>query len=65
MSYPGDGIIVMTRLFHTYCWFRVSTQGTECILLFTADLPRLPSHVPAVALLCKDVDDGPDDIPNP
>ncbi|KAL3162088.1 hypothetical protein ABBQ38_009153 [Trebouxia sp. C0009 RCD-2024] len=29
------------------------------------DLPRLPSHVPAVALLCKDVDDGPDDIPNP
>lgn len=31
---------------------------------FVADLPRLPSHVPAVALLCKDVDDEPDDATN-
>ena len=31
---------------------------------FIADLPRLPSHVPAVALLCKDVDDEPDDATN-
>lgn len=40
-----------------------------CVRLLTlragADLPQLPSHVPAVALLCKDVDDEADEVAAP
>ena len=38
--------------------------STNRMMFVDADLPRLPSHVPAVALLCKDVDDELDDATN-
>ena len=37
-------------------------QITKHACLSAADLPRLPQHVPAVSLLCKDVDEAADDV---